>query len=107
MKLRGVRRIHRHVENALDELFHSRPVYVHGVQRAYGPAVVECERLTIRVTARLFAARVEGAVVAVAHEVVAAAAIRKDEPDHLVLCVIRAARDLLLLSASLPNELDR
>ena len=107
VKLRRVRRIHRHVENALDELLHRCAIDVLRIQRAHRPAVVARERRTVRVTARLFAARVERAVVRVANEVVASAARGKKEGDHLVLGLIRPARDLLLLSAAFPDELQR
>ena len=72
-----VHRLHRRVEDLLDELLDGRAIDVRLVQRPGGPAVVARRRRAVVIARRVLAARIEVAVVAFAPEVVGPAALGK------------------------------
>ena len=75
--LRAVHRLHRCVEDPLDEALDARAIDVHLLEGRRGPAVVAGQGEMVDVAARALAARIEIALVAVAAEVVGPAAIGK------------------------------
>ncbi|HYH06994.1 MAG TPA: hypothetical protein VEK11_08025 [Thermoanaerobaculia bacterium] len=105
VKLRRVARVHRHVEEALDELLDRGAVDAFRVECAHRPAVVAAQRCAVDVAFRTFAARVERAVVRVANEIVRPAAAGKAEHEDLVLRVVRAGGDFQLLPAARADQL--
>src|SRR5882672_4309296 len=105
MNLQRIRRIHRHVDDHLDESLHRRAIDVLRLERRGGPAIVAAQRRTIDIAARILAARIELACVVGAREIVAATAAGEDKRDHLIVGVVCPDADLLLLAPALAHQL--
>src|SRR5687767_3502349 len=83
--LRRVRRIHRLIEDGLDEFLSGSAIDVGFFERSYGPAVIITLWRSIGITARIFPPRIKVALIAFAMEVIGAAAIGEGEGDDLTL----------------------
>ena len=100
----AVVRIHRHVEQLWTNCSIVGAIDALRIERATGQPSSNARRRAIRVAARMSAARIELAVVAVAMEVVVAAAAGKVEGDGLVLGVPGSHADFPFLPAALADQ---
>ena len=97
----SVGRVHRRIEDHLDERFDAAAVDILLFERRDRPAIVATRRSTIYVAPRFASARPEVAVVAIAMEVVAVAPRRKVKVNDAALVrVERAACDHLGFAAT-------